>query len=111
VAQEILYNTNTRCFTSYNDREVFVWNPLNSETLFKYSFCDNIELKSISCLCYSQKYHLYFAFTHSCKIVVLNEYLNLITVIKTQMRRVMQCYFVDKTTQLVTAGVEECHLI
>ena len=40
----IILNENTRCFTSYNKKELNVWNPLTGETLFK--FCFNEDHKS-----------------------------------------------------------------
>ena len=35
-------NPNTRCFTSFNDKELVVWKPSehNSETLFKFPYSD-----------------------------------------------------------------------
>lgn len=92
-----MLNDNTRCFTSYNEKELSVWNPLTEETLFKFSFCDNEDLKNITCLCYSRKYHLYFTFTRSNKLCVLNDYLNLVAVIKLDIRLVQKCFFIERT--------------
>ena len=41
VANQVMLNTNTRCFTSFNDKELVVWNPQTSETLFKFLYADN----------------------------------------------------------------------
>ena len=35
-----MLNENTRCFTSYNEKELAVWNPETNETLFKRCFSD-----------------------------------------------------------------------
>lgn len=107
----MMLNKNTRCFTSFNDKELVVWNPLTEETLFKYLYCENAGLKQITCLCYSESCFLYFAFTRSKKLCVFNEYLNLVKTIKLKIRTVQKCFFVDSTKQLITAGVEGCHLI
>ncbi len=111
VATSVMFNENTRCFTSFNEKELCVWNPLTSETLFKFCFADVEDLQNISCLCYSRKYHLYFTFTQSCKLCVLNEYLNLVAIIPLKIRLVQKCFFVDSTQQLITAGVDGCFLI
>ena len=36
----IMLNRNTRCFTSYNERGLIVWNPETLETLFKRDFSE-----------------------------------------------------------------------
>jgi hypothetical protein len=43
--------------------------------------------------------------------VVLNEYLNIVTSFATKIKVVMKCHLVDHSQQLVTAGVDGCHLI
>ncbi len=108
----LIMNPNTRCFTSYNEKGVFVWNPANSETLFQ------IDIANITTFCYSSKYHLYFVFTAHLSIYVLNEYLNLVKELKTKVTRfgflsliVQKAYFVEETQQLITAGVSGCYLI
>lgn len=106
-----MFNENTRCFTSFNEKELCVWNPITSETLFKFNFTTDSDLQNITCLCYSRMYHLYFAFTRSCKLCILNEYLNKVEVISLDIDLVQKCFFVERTTQLVTAGKGGCHLI
>lgn len=34
VCNGIIFNKNTRCFASYSERGIIVWNPENNETLF-----------------------------------------------------------------------------
>ena len=92
-----MFNEKTRCFTSYNEKELCVWNPQTEDTLFKFSFCDDPQLKSITSLCYSPDYHLYFTFTQTSKLCVLNEYLNPVAVISLDIRVVQKCYFIKST--------------
>ena len=40
VAQVAMLNENTRCFTSYTEKELAVWNPETNETLFKRCFSE-----------------------------------------------------------------------
>lgn len=72
---------------------------------------EKLDLQRITCLCYSKKMFLYFAFTTSNKLIVLNEYLNIVSSLKLQIRTVQKCFFLEDTEQLVTAGVQGCHLI
>lgn len=150
VAYNVMLNPNTRCFTSYNDKELVVWNPMTEKTLFRFLFSEleqklaegqekerlekldlesdkkrksaqssapvakkkeKLDLQKITCLCYSKKMFLYFAFTTSNKLIVLNEYLNIVSSVKMQIRTVQKCFFIEETEQLVTAGVQGCHLI
>jgi len=67
--------------------------------------------RCISCMCYSVKYHLYFACTKNFKLLVLNEYLNIVAELPLEVRLVQDCIFLDETQQLITAGVKGCYLI
>ena len=68
--------------------------------------------RQISCICYSKKYYLYFAFTRNFKLIVLNEYLNQVGPdIPLNIRLVQKCMFLDETMELITAGVQGCFII
>ena len=79
---------NNRCFTSYNEKGIHVWNPDNGKHIFEATFeLGNTKDKSkpkdknegnrqISCVCYSAEDYLYFACTKNFKVLVFNEYLN-----------------------------------
>lgn len=84
---------NTRCFTSWNERGMIVWNPETLETVFKKELFQD----SISCVCYSKKYHLYFVCTRKLKIKVLNEYLNTVVELPIRMELIQKCIFIDET--------------
>ena len=97
-AKGIIYNENTRCFTTWNDKGMHVWHPDTAEQLFYYAFHDDAENPcQVSCLCYSKKYHLYFLCTKDFKLVVLNEYLNKVTQMPMGIRLVKHCIFIDET--------------
>jgi hypothetical protein len=78
-----MLNKNTRCFTSYNERGLMVWNPETLETLFKREFSEQV-----TCVCYSTKFHLYFVCTRKLQLKVLNEYLNVVEELPLKIRLV-----------------------
>ena len=68
--------------------------------------------RQISCVCYSKKYYLYFAFTRNFKLIIFNEYLNQVgTDIPLNIRLVQSCMFLDETMELIVAGVLGCFII
>ena len=68
--------------------------------------------RQISCICYSKKYYLYFAFTRNFKLIIFNEYLNQVgTDIPLNIRLVQSCMFLDETMELIVAGVLGCFII
>ena len=68
--------------------------------------------RQISCLCYSKKYYLYFAFTKNFKLIIFNEYLNQVgSDIPLNIRLVQECMFLDETMELIVAGVLGCFII
>jgi len=71
----------------------------------------NEATRLISCVCYSKKWHLYFACTKNFRLLVFNEYLNCVEELALNMRLVQQCIFVDETSQLITAGVQGCFIV
>ena len=62
------------------------------ETLFKRDFHDQI-----TCVCYSEKYHLYFVCTRKLLIKVLNEYLNVVVELPSRVNLIQKCIFIDTT--------------
>jgi len=38
MAKGIIYNANTHCFTTYNEKAIHVWHPITSEKIFAHSF-------------------------------------------------------------------------
>ena len=88
MATDIIYNPNARCFTSYNEKAIHVWNPMNAKKIFAATFelgntqdyskpkSFNEANRQISCVCYSKEWHLYFACTKNFYLLVFNEYLN-----------------------------------
>ena len=75
------------------------------ETLFKK------DIDQVTCMCYSEQFHLYFVCTRSLVLMVLNEYLNVVVTLPLDIRLVQKCIFIDETQQLLTAGVAGCFLI
>lgn len=68
--------------------------------------------RQISCVCYSKKYYLYFAFTRNFKLIIFNEYLNQVgSDIPINIRLVQSCMFLDETMELIVAGVLGCFII
>jgi hypothetical protein len=61
VAQGLLMNPNTKCLTSYNEKGMHMWDPLTLKQHFKNQFSQDKSSAFISCICYSKKWHLYFA--------------------------------------------------
>lgn len=100
-----------------------MWNPLTGQPVFQATFelgntQDLSKPKSfseagrqISCICYSKKYHLYFACTKNFKLLVFNEYLNCVDEIPLNLRLVQKCIFIDETNQLLTSGVQGCFIV
>lgn len=107
TAKGVLLNKNTRCFTSWNERGLIIWNPETMETLFRRDFVSD----QIACVCYSEEYHLYFLCTRKLKIKVLNEYLNQVVELSSRVNLIQKCYFIDQSKQLLTAGAHGCFLI
>jgi hypothetical protein len=129
MAREIIYNPNTHCMTTNNEKQIHVWHPLTGDRLFSVSF-DAVEklndqqqsqqvakikkdltCREISCMCYSRKYHLYFVCMKNFTLIVFNEYLNLIVEIPLKIRLVTQCLFIDETKQLICAGLSGCFIV
>ena len=123
MATGIIYNPNAMCFASFNEKGIHVWNKETCTKIFQASFelgmtQDLSKPKSfseasrlISCVCYSRKWHLYFACTKNFKLLIFNEYLNCVEEIPLDVRLVDQCIFIDETSQLITAGVQGCFVI
>ena len=88
-----------------------MWNPLTLERYFYTSFVSAAETEFIQCMCYSQRWHLYFACTQNFKVLVLNEYLKRCADLQLELRLVTHCQFIDETDQLLVAGVGGAHLI
>ena len=105
----VMYNENAGCFASYNEKGIHVWNPKNGRRIFEAIFelgmtqdlskpkNFNEASRTISCVCYSKKYFLYFACTKNFKLLVFNEYLNCVREMPLNIRLVQQCVFVDET--------------
>lgn len=95
AANGVLLNMNTRCFTSWNERSIIVWNPENMETLFRRDFTGD----QISCVCYSKRWHLYFVCTRKLSLKVMNEYLNTVVElpISHYVSLIQKCEFIDET--------------
>lgn len=116
LAKGIIFNKNTNCFTTYNDKAIHVWHPMTSEKLFSVSFDAganasekvvtkdkskepskrDMYCRQISCLCYSTKYHLYFCCMRNFNLIVFNEYLNMIVEIPLRLRLVTECMFIEE---------------
>jgi hypothetical protein len=47
--------------TSYNEKGMHMWDPLTLKQHFKNQFSQDKSSAFISCICYSKKWHLYFA--------------------------------------------------
>ena len=81
--------------------------------------------QSISCLCYSKKYHLYFACSKDFKLLVFNEHLNMVYWQRMPVGLVQVIVFLpnrnkpgrttqyphDKCDQLLVGGKEGCFII
>ena len=60
-----------------------MWDPRTLERHFHSSFVSESML--ISCMCYSKRWHLYFACTKNFKLLVLNEYLSVMKEIELEI--------------------------
>jgi WD40 repeat protein len=81
LINDIFLNENINTFISYNDKSLHSWNPETMELISHINFNDaesGNAIQSISCLCYSSHYHLYFACSKDFKLIVFNEHLNLV---------------------------------
>ncbi len=86
-----------------------MWDPLTLERYFNKTFVSDKEL--IKCMCYSKKWHLYFACTTNFKLLILNEFLNIMKEIPLEIGLVQSMHFIDESCQLITAGVYGAYLI
>lgn len=81
LINDIFLNQNINTFISYNDKSLHSWNPETMEVIRQINFAADEKgsagaVQSISCLCYSLKYKLYFACSKDHKLIVFNEHLN-----------------------------------
>ena len=81
LINDIFLNQNINTFISYNDKSLHSWNPETMEVIRQINFAADETgsggaVQSISCLCYSLKYKLYFACSKDHKLIVFNEHLN-----------------------------------
>ena len=65
----------------------------------------------ISCLCYSQKWNLYFACSKNFRLIVFNEHLNVVYWQYMPCRLITNLIFYEKGGQLIASGKEGCFLI
>lgn len=112
-----------------------MWHPITGERLFQVTFDaseridqnsskpvhasdkekpktkKDLTYRQISCICYSQKYHLYFCCMKNFNMIVFNEYLNTIAEIPLKIRLVTECVFIDDTKSLICAGLSGCYMV
>jgi hypothetical protein len=65
----------------------------------------------LQALCYSKKYHIYFACTKDFTFVIFNEHLNIVHQEKMPVGLVTQIEFLEKTQQMVVGGKDGCFII
>ena len=73
AVKNIFWNQSLRCFVSYNQKGIHVWQAQTEEQQFYANMSDSSLARQLSCLVYSSDYHLYFGATYDFKLVVLNE--------------------------------------
>lgn len=138
MPNKIIFNPNTHCMTTSNDKSIHVWHPTTGDRLFSVTFDASEKLaaksmqtqftattssfspskakkeltcREISCLCYSKKYHLYFCCMKNFTLIVFNEYLIKIVELPLKLRLVQECLFIDETQQLICAGLSGCFIV
>lgn len=102
LINDIFLNPNINSFVSYNDKQLHSWNPETKEIISSIIFQDTEQPKShqvsqLQALCYSQKYHIYFACTKDFTFVIFNEHLNIVHQEKMPVRLVTQIVFLEET--------------
>lgn len=73
-----------------------MWDPLTLERHFHKTFVSDNML--ISCMCYSRKWHLYFACTENFMLLILNEFLNVMKEIPLEIGLVQYMHFIDESS-------------
>lgn len=76
LVNDIFLNKNINTFVSYNDKGLNSWTHDPLENVCQHNFLDPDS--AITCLCYSEINHLYFACSKDFKLYVFNEHLNLV---------------------------------
>ena len=112
LINDIFLNENINTFISYNDKSLHSWNPDTMELISHINFND--AESSISCLCYSKNYHLYFACSKDFKLIVFNEHLNQIYHQRMPVGLVQIINFHEtqgEQPQLIVGGKEGCFII
>ncbi|CAI2378645.1 unnamed protein product [Moneuplotes crassus] len=113
----IIWNPNLNCFASYDEKNLHLWDPTNTNTIFSVNFFDTVGSHSVSCVTYSTRYRLYLAVTTDFKLLIFNELLRYVkqkdqdgNVRPTELkvRLVNNIYFWESKSKLITAGVGGC---
>lgn len=116
LINDIFLNKNINTFVSYNDKSLHSWNPESMELISHINFNDaesSSPIQSITCLCYSEEKHLYFACSKDLKLFVFNEHLNLVYQKRMPVGLVQIINFYDagNQPQLLVGGKEGCFII
>ena len=116
LINDIFLNENINTFISYNDKSLHSWNPETMELISHINFNDaesGNAIQSISCLCYSSNYHLYFACSKDFKLIVFNEHLNLVywQRMPVGLVQIINFHETNGQPQLIVGGKEGCFII
>lgn len=116
LVSDIFLNKNINTFVSYNDKSLNSWNPETIENICSQNFLDpesKNPITPITCLCYSEVKHLYFACSKDFKLYVFNEHLNLVHQERMPVGLVSIINFYDagRQPQLIVGGKEGCFVI
>ncbi|CAI2378793.1 unnamed protein product [Moneuplotes crassus] len=113
----VIWNPNLNCFASYDEKNLHLWDPENSTTVFSANFFDTAGSHCVSCVTYSTRYRLYMAVTTDFKLLIYNELLRYVKQkdqdgnvkpIELRVRLVNNIHFWEHRSKLITAGVGGC---
>lgn len=101
---------------SFNEKQLHSWDPESLKIVNQVTFNDSEQPKSkqvtpIQVICYSQKYHIYFACTKDFVFVVFNEHMNIVHQQRMPVGLVSQICFLEQTDQLFVSGKEGAFII
>jgi hypothetical protein len=71
--KDVFFNPSVQLFVSYSEKGLHAWNPETTEQVYYVNFLEATGSKQVSCVIYSERYHLYFAMAYDFKMLIFNE--------------------------------------